>query len=174
MSWPERALSLRQPWCDAVVRGGKRIENRLKWTNSTFRGELLLHAAKGMTMAEYSDAVSFAVERKLTAAWPRPPIDTLKRGGIVGIARVIGVVNRPNHILNGRRDFMCWVDGQSPRDLTDDEKRWWMGSFALVLDDVRPLPFVACSGSLGFFRVPKAVHDVLTTLTFADSLFATK
>jgi hypothetical protein len=42
-----KALSLRQPWAHMVVHGPKHIENR-RW-NTSFRGEFLIHAAKGCT-----------------------------------------------------------------------------------------------------------------------------
>ena len=51
---PVVALSIRQPWAWLIVNGYKDIENRNWKTN--FRGKILVHAAKGMTKAEYEDA----------------------------------------------------------------------------------------------------------------------
>jgi len=149
-----KALSLRQPWAHAVLHGGKRIENRVAWTNSSFRGEFLIHAAKGMTCDEYDNAVIWAGLRGLAWANTVPDMKTLERGGIVGIARVVGVV-KPD------KGTPCGATIESgPRHgygLTPDEARWWMGAFALVLDDVRATPFVPCKGALGFFAVPDDV-----------------
>lgn len=50
------------------------------------------------------------------------------------------------------------------RAMTPAEERWWMGGFALVLDDVRPTPFVPCVGHLGFFAVPDNVARLVTRL----------
>ena len=130
-----KALSLRQPWADAVLYGGKRIENRVAWTNSNFRGEFLIHAAKGMTKGEYADVVDFLVMKAFD--WRPKPIGELVRGAIVGRARVTGVVKAP------------------PCMMTADQARWYMGGFALLLDDVvafeKPIPWV---GALGFFATP--------------------
>src|SRR3972149_7840037 len=79
-----KCLSLRQPWAWAVVDGGKNIENRT-W-NTRVRGPILIHAAKGMTGAEYDVAMLFCKERGLEL--PNPKL--LARGGIVGAARLIG------------------------------------------------------------------------------------
>lgn len=41
-----RALSIRQPWCWAIVHVGKRVENR-RWAHDpSWRGPLLLHASQ--------------------------------------------------------------------------------------------------------------------------------
>jgi hypothetical protein len=85
------ALSIRQPWAWAILHAGKDIENR-KWT-TTFRGPLLIHAAK--TLYDTSQ------ERDRTRAWvwrrfhvKVPLDDDLPRGGIVGKANVVDVVER--------------------------------------------------------------------------------
>lgn len=150
--WDEdpRALSLLPPWTDAILRGGKRIENRIAWTNSHFRGHFYLHASKASikTRREYGSAIEFAIERGLS--WRPQPYGKLLFGGIVGVAKVIGVVTEKG----GGHPFSLMLDSA-------EQRLWWMGKFALVLDDVRPLPFVPCKGALGFFRVPP---DVLSAL----------
>jgi len=40
------------------------------------------------------------------------------------------------------------------------------GAVGLILDNVRPLPFVPCKGALGFFRVP---DDVRAALALGDA-----
>lgn len=141
-----KALSLRQPWADLVLCHGKRVENRC-W-NTKFRGEFLIDAAKGMTRLEYEEACAFANDVLFPESSPRDirgAIDfaNVKRGGIVGIARLVGVVE--------------------PTGLADvDVPGWHMGDqFGFVLEDVKPLPFVPCAGSLGFFRVPVEVTERL-------------
>ncbi len=130
-----RALSLRQPWAWVVIHGGKRIENR-RW-NTRFRGDLLIHAAKGMTREEYEDALDFAkgVDRSLLVP---DPLD-LPRGGIVGRAKLVDVIPpcRPAAML-----------------VEPCEHSWHMpGQFGFVLEDVEPLPFRPMRGALGFFEV---------------------
>lgn len=135
-----KALSIRQPWLDAILAGEKRIENRVAWRGSKQRGPILLHAAKGMTRLEYNEAIAFMMEREIK--WrPRLP-EALERGAIMGRAVVSDV------IYNGGLDA---TGAQHP--LAYD--RWYMGGFALVLSDVerfdKPIPF---RGMLGFFPGP--------------------
>lgn len=128
-----KALSIRQPWAWAILTLGKRHENRT-WM-SGYRGEVLIHAAKGCTGRECQDALAFMAERDLLPyhddRWPG--LDGLDRGGIVGVANVVD----------------CVTKSDSP---------WFVGPAAFVLDDVRPLPFVACRGALGFWNVPAEVE----------------
>lgn len=136
------ALSLRQPWAWAVLHAGKTIENR-RW-NTRFRGEFLIHAAKGMTNDEYEDAVDFinSVRRRQGVNWRAnqvpDPIDLL-RGGIVGRARLVDVIPPcapPEYVAAECGCGHPWHMGQQ---------------FGFVLEDVTPLPFELCVGKLGFF-----------------------
>lgn len=135
------ALSIRQPWAWYIVRPDlvgvrrnqaiandhmKPVENR-DWSERyppiSFRGQFLIHASKGMTNAEYEAANSFAA----FCCGVEPMRESLDRGGIVGIAKVVAVVS-------------------------DHPSNWFTGPVALMLDEVLPLPFVPCKGMLGFFR----------------------
>ena len=53
-----KALSIRQPWAWLILHGGKDIENR-DWA-TRFRGRVLIHASKGVTQDEWSDAWEFS------------------------------------------------------------------------------------------------------------------
>jgi hypothetical protein len=151
-----KALSLRQPWANAVLYLGKHIENR-RWSTK-FRGDFLIHAAKGMTKAELSSALEFCedvlgnsrcfdVIRELSRV-------SLKFGGIVGRARLVDVIApRPEFVLTG-------VESHYPPSVTrtPDLWRWHMREqYGFVLADVAPLPFIPCKGELGFFDVPAQV-----------------
>ena len=64
----------------------------------------------------------------------------MRRGGIVGIMRIVG----------------CVSQSDSP---------WFHGPFGYVITEARPLPFLRCTGQLGFFNVPEGVHrDVVSVL----------
>lgn len=129
-----KALSLRQPWAWLVVHGGKTIENR-KW-NTKFRGEFLIHAAKGMTGDEYADALEFAMS--VNNRNPFPQSADLRRGGIIGRARLVDVI-KPCVELGDR----CTCG-----------RAWHIGwQFGFVLEDVASLPFSERRGELGFFEV---------------------
>lgn len=160
-----KALSIRQPWVDAILNGGKRIENRLAWNNSSYRGPLLLHAAKAMTRDDWEQAHQWATHRKL--AWRPPPGTPFAPGGsskhwntalvfgaIVGRANVVDVIF-PGGV---RRSPAGAIIG--PHALAGDP--WYMGGFALVLDDVQAFAVPTyCAGALGLFNVSDDVLPVL-------------
>lgn len=129
---PIYALSVRQPWAWAIVHGGKDIENR-SWSPMSgaairamlaFRGEVCIHASKGMTRAEYDDAIALFEDNEL-ASWPAP--HELLRGGIIGTVEIVDAVRKSN----------------SP---------WFFGSVGLVLANPRPIDFIPSTGALGFFK----------------------
>lgn len=163
------ALSLRQPWAWAVVCAGKIVENRQGWRGCAHRGPILVHAAAGMTKADYDQAVAFMVERRLARRAGQieatidhlpivPEMKQLARGGIVGVARVTGVIER-GYAIRGERTPA--ID-----DLTECERRWWMKGFGLLLSGNAQLAgLVPCAGALGFFTPPVTVYnDVLRAL----------
>jgi hypothetical protein len=142
-----KALSIRQPWAWLIVRPDlvgptrsaaiaagelKDIENR-GWPTK-YRGRVLIHAAKGMTRAEYEDGQ----DPLWSSGGPTielPPFEQLERGGIVGVATIDACI--------------------PPAERTS---LWHMGSaYGFHLIDTKPLPFVACKGALGFFDVPKEI-----------------
>lgn len=119
-----KALSIRQPWAWLIVNGYKDIENRDWYIGH--RGELLVHAAKGMTRDEYEDAQSLCHSMNPPINLPAP--DDLERGGIVGSTNVTG----------------CVRESESP---------WFFGKFGAQLKDSKPLPFRPYRGQLGLFEV---------------------
>lgn len=123
-----KALSIRQPWAWAIVHALKDIENRT-WPTS-YRGPVLIHAAKGMTRAEYADVAEFLQEFNPPIALP--PFEALDRGGLVGIADITG----------------CVQESPSP---------WFFGPHGFKLENVRSLPFMPLKGALGFFAVPPEI-----------------
>lgn len=118
------AISIRQPWANLILKGGKDIENR-NWSTRV-RGRVLVHAAKGCTGAELDDALSFAEK----ACGVRYSVDlkTIERGGIVGSVEIVD----------------CVTQSDSP---------WFVGNFGFVLRNPIKLPFIPLKGHLGFFKV---------------------
>lgn len=121
-----KALSIRQPWAWCILHGSKPVENRSWWTS--YRGPILIHAAKGMTRDEYEDARDFAASLGVTL----PPAEELPRGGIVGRARLVD----------------CVREHDSP---------WFFGKWGFLLAEPEPLPFTPFKGALGIFDVPEGV-----------------
>jgi hypothetical protein len=131
-----KALTIRQPWVHAILHLGKDVENR-SWS-TTYRGPILIHAAKGLTKGEYrgftdmlADPECAAVLRARGITPACPAFDALPRSGIVGVVDIVD----------------CIAESDSP---------WWAGpgQFAFVLKNPRPLPFTPWRGQLGFFPVP--------------------
>ena len=132
-----KAITIRQPWAHAIVHLGKRVENR-SW-DTRFRGEVLIHAAKGLTRAEYNDAGAWIASR--LGRCELPDLRDLARGGIVARARIVEVY--------------------APGGTTRSNPWHAAGSFGFVLADVRPTPVVPCVGALGFWEVPSSVLAAL-------------
>lgn len=148
-----KALSLRQPWAWAVLNAGKRIENRV-W-GSDFRGPFLIHAAKACGKQEYEDAAG-AIEDASNPAVIVPPLEQLARGGIVGRARIVGVL--PPRRPDQRDAFDPDLAAARAQGLAlDVDACRWHFPEQFVLVDVEPLPFIPLRGMLGFFDVPDAV-----------------
>jgi ASCH domain len=128
-----KALSLTQPWAWLVVHGGKVVENRT-WTTK-FRGRFLVHASKRMTEDDWMGAYYFAKDvGGLALANGIPGHDAIERGGIVGVAELVGVLE------------------PTPAPTTP----WHMaGQFGFLLTNVQPLPFRACAGALGFWNADR-------------------
>jgi ASCH domain len=119
------ALSIRQPWAWLIIHGGKDIENRC-WP-TRFRGRFLIHAAKGMTKAEYSGAVA-AIQRCGGPVITLPAFHDLERGGIVGSVDLVDCVQ-------------------------SSESQWFTGPFGFVLRNPQRVNFSRWRGRLGFFEV---------------------
>jgi hypothetical protein len=125
MILPRLALSVRQPWAWAIFHG-KDVENR-SWRAPnpalSFRGDVCIHAAQGMTKYEYEDAAE-TIEQIIGSPPPAPA--ELKHGGIVGAVHLTDIVKASS----------------SP---------WFFGPRGLVMTQQRETEFIPASGALGFF-----------------------
>jgi hypothetical protein len=124
-----KCLSVRQPWAWLIIHAGKDIENRDWYTG--FRGRVLIHASKGMTRAEYDDAMWMVNDRFNAFPFTCPDQKTIERGGIIGSVEIVD----------------CVSASTSP---------WFFGKFGFVLRNPIALPFRPFRGALGFFDVPEA------------------
>lgn len=120
-----RALTVRQPWAWLLFHG-KDVENR-NWSTS-YRGPLAIHAASGMTWAEYRDAVDFVARFNPELARRIPQTHELVCGAVIG--KVLQVA--------------CAREWPSP---------WFQGKFGHIYDSpvLFPEP-VAAKGRLGFWE----------------------
>ena len=133
-----KVLSIRQPWAwfifsnQPTIPGPKTMENRT-WAKHYAEAQLrlcrpgdwlLIHAAKGMAKAEYTDALKFAASIRATNI---PHFESLKFGGIVGMVKFLGAFRK-------------------------SENPWFTGPIGLKFAEAYPVPFRICRGQLGFFE----------------------
>jgi len=150
---PRRALSLHQPYAyfvaDRRCEFPKRVENRPRliatWRNWEPSGEFWIHASKGGGEAYWAEAVEYA-RRAFGPKLTIPRFGDVPRGGIVGRARIAGIV------MPHRGVSIAKAADEPLRPALD--LRWhFLGSWGYVLVDVRPCEFVPCRGAQGFFSV---------------------
>jgi len=149
-----RGFSLTQPWATLVAIGAKRIETR-SWS-TPYRGELLIHAAKGFPR----DCQALCLREPFLTPLVRAgfnTVDDLPRGAIVAVGRVRNVWST---------DGLTIIHAMRPEGfdelLTDTERafgNYAPGRFGWVFADVKRIaPPIPCKGALGLWPVP---HDVL-------------
>jgi hypothetical protein len=132
-----RALSIRQPWADLIVRGRKTIEVREWQLSPSHLGPFLIH-------------VSNTVDWKSMKALGYEEADSLPRRCLVGYAEI-------SDIFQFTREK--WLDTL--------KEHWVVHplaepSFGAVLTNVRPfLVPVTCGGSRGFFPLPTRVQEAV-------------
>jgi len=121
-----KAISVRQPWAWLLIHGGKNIENRDWYT--AYRGALAIHAAQGMTRAEYEDARDFVRSFDPVLAGLIPHPESLVRGYVIGTVMQAG----------------CVKASASP---------WFQGKWGHIYQDARELtiPVLTC-GHLGIWE----------------------
>jgi hypothetical protein len=129
VSEPRRAISIRQPFAWAVIHAGKDVENRSSSARRQFKpavGErVLILASKGMTAAEYENAVAFMA----TIGVRCPQRGALQFGGVIGSVFVRDIVTR------------------------SDSPWFRKGATALLFADPKPEPFMPVRGQTGLFWV---------------------
>lgn len=142
-----KALSIRQPWIDAILYGHKRIENRGRWRGCNYRGDVLLHAASTMTRREYSYVGDYLLAHSIN--WYRVPARSdLVFGALVAKSRIIDVI-----MPGGMCKQLPGERRPKPHALRRDP--YYMGGFALVLDEKveifkTPIPY---KGNVNLFNV---------------------
>jgi hypothetical protein len=155
-----RGISIKHPWPWAILHAGKRIENRDWYCD--YRGPVLIHASKLRVPKRERIPSDFVVEwRAMQEIMRRAGVDkkalpevsfrslAAQSGGIVAEARIVDCILPGGKIVGG--------GGAHP--LASDP--WYVGNYGIVLDDVRPVPFVAWVGATGLWEVrPKALETL--------------
>lgn len=139
-----KALTIWQPWIWAIMHAGKRLENRGWYCGH--RGPILLHAAKRYEPEEILNTMRTIIPLGRKAGLEMPSV-TLRQlqascGYLLATANVVDCI-RPGGAV---------PEGQAG---------WYTGSYALVLDDVKPLGMpIFYRGQQGLFDVPSSALGV--------------
>lgn len=136
------ALTVRQPWATMIALGLKNCENRT-WETS-YRGPLAIHAGKGMTKAEYEDALDFGCQALGNVQWldnPELKSEALPRGAIIAVADLYAISDQMPSPW-----YLGWSSGQLG---------WFFRNVRRV---AKP---VACKGALGLWPVPCDVQRLI-------------
>lgn len=124
-----KCLTVRQPWAWLLMHGTKDIENR-DWP-TRHRGLIAIHAAKGMTIREWSEAVEFVskIDPFLANAIPTPR--DLVRGSIIGTMNLRACV-------------------------TESDSEWFAGKYGFVMSNPQPCDPILVKGALGLWEFQPA------------------
>lgn len=151
---PTHALSIMQPWAWGIIYGGKDVENRdwKSWNAGLkFRGPVLIHAGKRKIPEDVHHFLGiYRPQREKNPALPAPLVYgayAAMQGGIVGMAEVVDAVHE-----NAASQLGALWPLSSP---------WFFGPWGLGLRNARPLPFIACRGRLGFYKVDDWIREKL-------------
>lgn len=144
MPEPMRALSIQQPWANAITYGTKRVENRT-WTAPRWIAgrTIAIHAGKKPDISAKPPAGE---------AWPMD--HKMHLGAVIAVAEVSGCHHSEECMLPASAVLPGVRAGCSP---------WAVrGQFHWDLADVRPLPEpVPCKGALGLWRLPEDVEKAV-------------
>lgn len=141
-----RALTVRQPYADAIAHGAKRIENRTRALPAKFIGvPVMLHAAKAPHATRITpDDLAIIVGDPMNQPWPD------LRSHILGVIRFRG-----SHRCDSSQHWCCRPWGQIE---TSQSPEVWHWEISEVTRLDRPVPAM---GALGFW---KPANDTLAAV----------
>lgn len=148
-----KALTVQQPYADAIAHGPKRVENRTRRTYH--RGLLAIHAGLAVDWLATHRAWAAA---GLVPYVPRAPhrrwTASLVLGAVVAVADVTGC-HWHSDCLAPRRQSGIWQTLRCSEWAARDGFHW-------VLENVRSLPEpVPCKGALGLWPLPDDVESAV-------------
>lgn len=134
-----KCLSIFQPWADLVVFGAKFIENRT-WEPKTFRGGLLIQAAKFEDKSPWAVRASHPFYHGVYGRRPELLERLDKRGSVIGRARLLGVISaeEARRTYPEQEPFIagpcCWVLEARQAIRKPFEVRGMVGLFDVACD----------------------------------------
>lgn len=139
-----RALSVKQPWCWAIIRGTKRIENRT-WTTA-YRGQIAIHASLPWDRGGENSEVIQAEWRQFAQGPLHRSSPGIESGAVLAVADLVDVCTTQGDHTSCR----CGSTWAAPYQC-----HW-------KLDNVRPLREpVPCKGALSLWRLPDDVDEAV-------------
>jgi hypothetical protein len=132
---PIRALTIRQPWAELILRGRKPYELR-SW-KTKYRGPLAIHAAAKID-ADEARELGLNPEKLTSSAFV----------GFVVLADVRPYTREDARLLKEKRAGFGWFPG----------------NFSWVPRKPRCIPPIYAKGRLGLYKVPKAVEKKVSRL----------
>jgi hypothetical protein len=146
---PEWALSIKQPWMEAILRGQKRVENRDWAPPAKIMGKrIALHASK-----RWDDAAGVEYCQKVLAGRSLPLVaEDVATGAIVGTAVVAGYIRLLTSGEVERGGDVAWYK------VVGDP--WLVGEYGWVLTDVQRLAEpIPARGQLKLWRTQKGMGE---------------
>lgn len=132
-----KALTVKQPWAQLIMHGGKDIENR-EWP-TRFRGHVAITASGKIDRAEVWSACEF-MKQWIPRFSNRLFVDEALKyptGCVLGTVKIVG----------------CVTASDSP---------WFQGTYGFVLADPRPLSVpIPIKGSLGLWDLPEDIEQLV-------------
>lgn len=143
-----RAVTVRPPWSEAIIRLGKDVENRSRNVAGSYRGPLAIHAGLNYDPSAH-DHHEFKIVNRIAAGWGGyKPTDT--RGAIVGVVELVEVHHSSDCMTLEEHDTGDQIITCSPWAHQDGHH--------LVLVNPRPLPEpIPYRGRLGLWHLPDQI-----------------
>jgi hypothetical protein len=135
---PFKALTIRQPWAELILRGRKPFELRSWRTN--YRGPLVIHAAANVDSYQ-ARRLGLNPENFITSAFV----------GVAVLSDVRPYTRADARLLKKKRAGLGWFPG----------------NFSWVLKKPRRISPVTAKGQLSLFKVPKGVERRIRKLLSA-------
>ncbi len=140
-----KAISIRQPWADAILVGAKSPENRSRRVK--FRGDVLIHAGIAYDYDGTDFVMARFADRGLRSSTIVQAAKIERRGALLGIATIVDCVRAS--------------------EVSDDDAAWAFGPWCIIFKNPQPFPYaIPYKGQLGLFNVPDAtVASAIKALT---------
>lgn len=133
-----RAITVRQPWAWQIIHEGKDVENRTRNLAGSYRGPVLIHAAK-----QADDLALYRLPMHPPAHVTEPR--QFWYGVVLGMVDLVGVHSTEDcgQDHEGKAQPMCsqWAQEDPAREI-----------YHLELANPRPLRRIAATGKLGLWK----------------------